>query len=230
MVKNIITSLFFILSGVVAHTQQNNGVAKYKIKLADVQDDLQPFLKSLEPAMYNLTYTLKFAKDRSIYRAEKTMDMDNDRQLEAARIVAGKGVYFYENDKGLIIQKEFSGDIFLVEPDEGSLGWKIMDERKMVGEYECTKAIGVNKGFDNRESEVIAWFSSQINVPYGPNEYFGLPGLIMEVQDKGIIYYCSSISFGEQYIERPSKGIRITEKKLNEYVLKKAAEEFGYKN
>lgn len=228
--KNSLTTVLFLLIGTVIHARQNSGVAKYKIKLTDVQDDLQPFLKSLEPALDNLTYTLKFTKDQSIYRMEKSMGIDNDRQLEAARIVAGKGVYFYENGMGLIMQKEFSGDVFLVEPDEGDLGWKITDERKMVGEFECIKAIGVNKGFDNSESAVVAWFSPQINVPYGPNEYFGLPGLILEVQDKGIIYYCSSINFGEQLIERPSKGIRITEKSLNEYVLKKASEEFGYKN
>lgn len=230
MFKYFITAFFFILSGTVAHTQENNGLAKYKVKLADVQDDLQPFLQSLESAMDRLTYILKFTKDQSIYMEEKSMGIDNDRQLEAARIVAGKGVYFYENSGELIIQKEFLGDMFLIESDYTELGWKIMDERKMVGEFECVKAIGVNKGFDNKESTVVAWFSPQINVPYGPNEYFGLPGLILEVENKGIVYYCTSIDFGEQHIEKPSKGIRITEKRLNEYVLKKAAKEFGYKN
>ena len=230
MVNNFIITFFFFLSGMVAHTQQNNGLAKYKVKLADVQDDLQPFLKSLEPVLDNLTYTLRFTEDESIYRVEESMGVDNDRQLEAARIVAGKGVYFYEKNGEHIIQKEFSGDMFLIEPDHPELGWKIIDERKMVGEFECIKAIGINRGFDNNESTVVAWFSPQINVPYGPNEYFGLPGLILEVEDKGVIYYCTSIGFGQQHIEKPQKGIKITEKKLNEYVLKQASEEFGYKN
>jgi GLPGLI family protein len=230
MVKRIITTFVFVLAGIVVHAQENNGLATYKVKLANVQDGLQPILQSLEPVFDNLTYSLRFTKDQSIYQMEKGMGIDDDRQLEAASIVAGKGVYFYENNGNLIIQKEFAGDLFLVEPDSAEFGWKIMDERKMIGEFECIKAIGVNKGFDNKDSTVIAWFSPQINIPYGPKEYFGLPGLILEVEDKGIIYYCSSISFREQHIKKPLQGIRITEEKLNEYVLQKASKEFGYKN
>ncbi|WP_306012563.1 MULTISPECIES: GLPGLI family protein [unclassified Allomuricauda] len=230
MVKRIITTFVFVLAGIVVHAQENNGLATYKVKLANVQDGLQPFLQSLEPVFDNLTYSLRFTKDQSIYQMEKGMGIDDDRQLEAASIVAGKGVYFYENNGNLIIQKEFAGDLFLVEPDSAEFGWKILDERKMIGEFECIKAIGVNKGFDNKESTVIAWFSPQINIPYGPKQYFGLPGLILEVEDKGIIYYCSSISFREQHIKKPIQGIRITEEKLNEYVLQKASKEFGYKN
>ncbi|MBO6643516.1 MAG: GLPGLI family protein [Muricauda sp.] len=230
MVKRIITTFVFVLAGIVVHAQENNGLATYKVKLANVQDGLQPFLQSLEPVFDNLTYSLRFTKDQSIYQMEKGMGIDDDRQLEAASIVAGKGVYFYENNGNLIIQKEFAGDLFLVEPDSAEFGWKILDERKMIGEFECIKAIGVNKGFDNKESTVIAWFSPQINIPYGPKEYFGLPGLILEVEDKGIIYYCSSISFREQHIKKTIQGIRITEEKLNEYVLQKASKEFGYKN
>lgn len=230
MVKRIITTFVFVLAGIVVHAQENNGLATYKVKLANVQDGLQPFLQSLEPVFDNLTYSLRFTKDQSIYQMEKGMGIDDDRQLEAASIVAGKGVYFYENNGNLIIQKEFAGDLFLVEPDSAEFGWKILDERKMIGEFECIKAIGVNKGFDNKESTVIAWFSPQINIPYGPKEYFGLPGLILEVEDKGIIYYCSSISFREQHIKNPLQGIRITEEKMNEYVLQKASKEFGYKN
>ncbi len=230
MVKKIIATFVFILAGMVVYAQENNGLATYKVKLANVQDGLQPFLQSLEPVFDNLTYSLKFTKDQSIYSVEKHMGIDHDRQLEAARIVAGKGVYFYEKNGDFIVQKEFSGDMFLITPDDPDLRWKIMDERKMVGEFECIKAIGINRGFDNKESTVVAWFSPQVNVPYGPKEYFGLPGLILEVEDKGVTYYCTSLDFGEQHIEKPKKGIRITEKRLNEFVLKKASEEFGYKN
>lgn len=44
-----------------------------------------------------------------------------------------------------------------------------------------------------KEKEVTAWFTMDIPVSHGPEEYWGLPGLILEVSDGKTIVLCSKI-------------------------------------
>jgi len=44
-----------------------------------------------------------------------------------------------------------------------------------------------------KEIEIIAWYTPQIPVPQGPGEYFGLPGLILEIQADRTSILCSKI-------------------------------------
>jgi GLPGLI family protein len=44
-----------------------------------------------------------------------------------------------------------------------------------------------------KEKEVTAWFTMDIPVSHGPEEYWGLPGLILEVTDGKTVVLCSKI-------------------------------------
>ena len=62
------------------------------------------------------------------------------------------------------------------------LNWKIENESKKIDDYICYKATLVEK-YKNRMNEekqktVVAWFCPEIPYSFGPNEYYGLPGLI----------------------------------------------------
>ena len=41
--------------------------------------------------------------------------------------------------------------------------------------------------------EIVAWFTPQIPIGHGPEEFYGLPGLILEVKDENITYLASKI-------------------------------------
>lgn len=56
--------------------------------------------------------------------------------------------------------------------------WQYMDEKKMIGQYECQKA---TCKFGGREYEV--WFAPDIPISDGPWKFNGLPGLVMEAND-----------------------------------------------
>jgi GLPGLI family protein len=70
-------------------------------------------------------------------------------------------------------------------------------------------------------TEVEAWYSPQIPVGHGPSEYWGLPGLILEVSAGNTIMLCSKIVMNpEEKIEivAPDKGKVITKKDYQETI------------
>lgn len=56
--------------------------------------------------------------------------------------------------------------------------WKILQEKQKIGEYSAQKATA---SFGGREW--IAWFSGDIPFQDGPYKFYGLPGLIVKLED-----------------------------------------------
>lgn len=56
--------------------------------------------------------------------------------------------------------------------------WKLLDEKKKVGQYTLQKATTTWGG-----RKWIAWFTPEIPFQEGPYKFHGLPGLIMEISD-----------------------------------------------
>lgn len=61
--------------------------------------------------------------------------------------------------------------------------WKILPEKSKIGEYNVQKA---STEFGGRNW--TAWFSSDIPLQDGPYKFFGLPGLIVKVEDEAHNY------------------------------------------
>lgn len=60
-----------------------------------------------------------------------------------------------------------------------SLVWKIENETKEITTKKVQKATTEFAG-----RKLVAWFSTEINIPDGPYKFHGLPGLIMELYDE----------------------------------------------
>jgi GLPGLI family protein len=75
--------------------------------------------------------------------------------------------------------------------------------------------------------EVIAWYSPMIPVSQGPTEYWGLPGLILELSAGNTTMLCSKIVMNPEEkieIKRPTKGEVVTKKEYNEIITGKMQE------
>lgn len=75
--------------------------------------------------------------------------------------------------------------------------------------------------------DVIAWYTPQIPVSQGPSEYWGLPGLILEVSAGNTVMLCSKIVINPKEkteIEAPKKGQVVTKREYNEIITKKMEE------
>ena len=78
-----------------------------------------------------------------------------------------------------------------------------------------------------KETIVTAWYTMQIPVSQGPGEYYGLPGLILEINADRTTILCTKIVLNpteKKEIKAPSKGKEVSRKEYNEIVKKKMKE------
>jgi GLPGLI family protein len=78
-----------------------------------------------------------------------------------------------------------------------------------------------------KEIVITAWYTPEIPVSQGPEGYWGLPGLILEVNDGRTIILCSKIVLNPKdkvEIKAVTKGKVISQKEYDEAVMKKMEE------
>jgi GLPGLI family protein len=78
-----------------------------------------------------------------------------------------------------------------------------------------------------KEIMVTAWYTPQIPINQGPGEYWGLPGLILEVNADRTTILCSKIVMNpseKEAIKIPSKGKEVTKQEYNIIMEKKVKE------
>jgi GLPGLI family protein len=76
--------------------------------------------------------------------------------------------------------------------------WKLINETKVINNINCSKA--TRKLFGRSWT---AWYSTSIALPYGPNKFFGLPGLIIKVEDETKSYSYELLSVIKRDVLRP---------------------------
>lgn len=78
-----------------------------------------------------------------------------------------------------------------------------------------------------KEITITAWYTPEIPVSQGPEGYWGLPGLILEVNDGKTTILCSKIVLNPKdkaEIKAPSNGKEVSQKEYDEIVVKKMEE------
>lgn len=84
-----------------------------------------------------------------------------------------------------------------------------------------------NESSEIKMTEVEAWYTLQIPVKHGPAEYWGLPGLILEVSAGNTTMLCSQIVINPREkltIEAPDKGTEIAKEEYRATVQGKMLE------
>jgi len=121
--------------------------------------------------------------------ANKRMEESLRKQVESPDFdgnltITGSGSqtpesYYIVPAKSLIMQVyNLYGENYLIDEEFPALNWKIEQETKVIGGYNCQKAETHFKGRD-----YTAWFTTDIPFQAGPWKLQGLPGLILEASD-----------------------------------------------
>jgi len=106
--------------------------------------------------------------------AKKGMMTMPDPSIQTKYIITKE----YANLETSLVTEEFSTIYKFVIVDKRPLKWKILPEKKMIGEYQCQKAT-----LDFGGREWTAWFTEEIPFSDGPYKFKGLPGLIVQIRD-----------------------------------------------
>ena len=276
-------TLAFLLAFIASNAQKDfQGMAVYESKTStaditsrmqgnkDVTPEMQKMIEDNMKKMFEKTFTLNFDKSASIYKEEEKLDTPGqgaNRMRFVSSMMGGGGTY-YKNvkDKTYTVDKEFMGKEFLVKDSLPKLNWKMENETRMIGGYNCFKATAVrtvsqtdfrNVKFKKEEKKtetktetkekktnfmdeidipkeitVTAWYTPEIPINQGPESYWGLPGLILEVNDGKTTILCSKVVLNAKdkvEIKAPGSGKTVSQKEYDETVMKKL-EEFSEMN
>jgi GLPGLI family protein len=211
-----------------------------------IQEEVQKRLQK----MSQKTFILEFDKTKSVYKQDESLaapNLSSDfTQVQVIEIGggSGKGSIYYKDLQGKTYrnQTEIQGKVFLIKDDLPTYDWKMSTETKNIGMYTCYKATYTKEveqkqvTFINGEmkEEVVketivttAWYTLQVPVSNGPDNYQGLPGLILEINDGKNLIVCTEISMNPSKsikIEAPKKGKVVSREKYDEIQNKKSKE------
>jgi len=190
----------------------------------DITPEMQKTFEDRMKRMFEKTFILNFDKSASIYKEEEKLEApgQNGGGMRMMSSMMGGGGTHYKNVKEKLysVDKEFMGKEFLIKDSLPKLEWKLENETRQIGGYNCFKATTKravsqvdfrNLRPKNKEEKeavkkeeapakdkktnfmddyempkevvVTAWYTPEIPVNQGPENYWGLPGLILEVND-----------------------------------------------
>ena len=203
------------------------------------------------------TYILNFNKEASVFKEEDKLDAMSGATDSWGKNFARGEQYKNVKGNQLVQSQEFYGKLFLVKDELQPIKWEMGSESKQIGQYMCFKATAsvptneltwfdfswgrlrqntpeTAEGGDAEPAEPVvemteieAWYTPQIPVAHGPAEYWGLPGLILEVSAGNTTMLCSKIVMNPEVklkIEALEKGKVITKAEYQVTVAEKMQE------
>lgn len=223
----------------------------FKMDSTQVDSGMQDLVMEQLKKQFEKTYVLTFNREESIYKEDEKLDSPQPAGMRIMVMTSGGSDVLYKNTKErrFTNQNESFSKLFLIKDELKELGWKLGNETKNIGEYTCYKAtlkrevevresrMTINANRDSEEEEdkepemkeitITAWYTTQIPVNNGPGNYYGLPGLILEVNDGMETVICSKIVLNPKNkvaILEPKKGKEITQEKYEKIMEKKMKE------
>lgn len=200
------------------------------------------------------TYTLNFNKEASVFNEEEKLDAISGATDSWGKNFARGEQYKNVKANELVQTQEFYGKKFLVKDGLQEFNWNMGSETKQIGQYMCFKASALvptdeltwfdfSWGKLRRQqaqqndstattpeidmTQVVAWYTPQIPVSHGPAEFWGLPGLILEVNAGNTTMLCSKIVMNPKEnlkIVAPDKGKIVDKTEYQVTVLDKMRE------
>ncbi len=245
--KNAMTFLFIIYF-IAGFSQNFQGKATYKthqkvnMKIDSSSNapnsEVQKQLITQLQKQLQKTYTLNFTKTESTFKQNKELAAPKSKSNGVQIMIMGNGGgtdVLYKNiaEKRFANKTEISGKRFLIKDNLKDFKWQMTGETKNIGKYTCYKATRsreeerisyTSEDGKNNETkkmvtiETIAWYTPDIPVSNGPQKYWGLPGLILEIQEGNETIVCTEIVLNPTEkinIEEPTKGKTVTQEKYD---------------
>jgi GLPGLI family protein len=231
--RNCLFFIIFILSanlnaqefaGIVEYTAAMNNIHREEfINKLKNNEEIPAHIKSEVMQLYANaqpeTYKLYFNEEESFFKHIQILNVDGGYNIGSK---AGTSSYYSNKDK--VIEYNILGYI-LKQP----LKWKITSETKVIGKYNCFKAEATETLMSRKghtyEKEIEAWFAPELTIPFGPQHFSGLPGLVLEVSrdDYSIVATKIDLNPNEEIkIKRPKESRIISQEEANAFIKARA--------
>ncbi len=185
-------------------------------------------------------FSLSFNANESLFLEKESLNKKDNSSSGGIQIAMtstnfSSKVYKNTANNELLQEVDFMGKLFLVKDSLSKYEWKLTEETKKIGAYTAKKALlslnyseaSILQSSDDGKKEKKAprkknyetevWYTPEIAVSHGPGEYWGLPGLILEVHDPHTSVVCDKITLNPKKpikIKKPKKGKQVTKAEL----------------
>lgn len=222
MKKSIYITLLLVYNTLM-FSQQGEIIyaVKFDTDVSKAKEQFQANIKSISTHVNLQKFQLNFKSQTSVFKniTNSTNDNKVSSDDKIAGILTSNGIIYFDSKSLITIDKKEDG--ILIKSTTKQTDWEITKETKKIEKYTCYKALK-KTSFLNRKGELkskmtIAWFTPELPFSFGPKNYFGLPGLILEVEESNkLIYYATSINLSKKVnkIELP-KGKSITQEEYD---------------
>lgn len=187
-------------------------------------------------------FHLFFDQGQSLYKKEEKLESpQGERGRMSMRFGGGSGSIIHTDlaARKQTSQQELFGKLFLVSKDEQNRKWNFTGASKQIGKYTAYEAtyttkqapdnfrmsFGRRNAGDEKEEKpekvdvtVSVWFTPDVPISAGPAGYFGLPGLVLMVQDGNRVLVCTEVQLNtaEKFkLEPPKKGVKVTQEEFS---------------
>lgn len=211
--------------------QHKSGIVEYGITSVDVpvKDGNVPndMVQSLIEIAKTQKFELKFNSASSGFNPVKSLSNEkyDVNLINLANIAyTTSEIYFVDVARKSLITK--NDDNTLVKSTAlKSSDWEISKETKKIDNYLCYKATYnfkyVARNNQIKTKTITAWFAPSLPFSYGPIEFHGLPGLILELNKDYTTYSAQKIVLQDNDIKIDfPKGKTITKEEYDKAVLK----------
>ena len=202
------------------------------------------------------TYTLSFNQNESSWKENVKLDAPGTQRMRWGASNGQGSIYKNFATAEMIEDTEQFSKRFRIQQKMNQPKWEMSAETKKIGQYTCYKATmvkidnsidwgrmfsrrgrsGNNQKKDSTQTKekedirtvaVTAWFTPEIPVKTGPADYYGLPGLILELNAERTTMLCTEIVINPEEsitIEVPSKGKEVSRDEYNKIIKEKSEE------
>jgi GLPGLI family protein len=216
--KKILVTLAAGLCFQLAIAQLKEGKIIYERK-SNMHKRLSPEnenMKAMIPEFNTGKQQLLFSGDESIFSAmPDEEDIRDQAGQEGGRINIRMNSGSSETYKNYATEKivelrELGPKKYIIEDTLRKLAWKLNDDTMLIKGYHCKKATAKNRQGDN----IVAWYTEEIATPSGPEQFGGLPGLIlqMDIGDSWVVFTTLDIQTGtgKQLVKAPTGAKKVT--------------------
>ncbi|MDC8003320.1 GLPGLI family protein [Aureisphaera galaxeae] len=257
LVRIVLCFAFLVPAGVWAQdikgiaTYKSQRKVDVELDSTQMDDAMQKQLMAMLKKQFEKEFTLEFTNDESVYKEVPKLEepgMGGNAWVQVEVVGSGGEGVLYKNlaENRYANQTESFSKLFLIKDAIEDREWKLEKETKNIGQYTCFKATTTydrtvmrmvnsneNGDKDSKEEEstetvtLTAWYTPQIPVKNGPENYDGLPGLILEIGDGDLTILCSKVVLNPEKgldIKEPSQGKKVSREEYREIMDKKMKE------
>ena len=146
------------------------------------------------PSLHSLKISAEESQYEYIPRIRNVQKEDDAKTGMTASIENRALGILYKNtlEKRFVEETQLNSKPYLIHDELPQIDWKITKETKQIGEFTAYKATAKLK-----DHEIEAWYAPKLTFKTGPDKYWGLPGLILELNET--LYYGDGGKEGNLY-------------------------------